>query len=100
MKVFREGMAGSNWSRRKAVSACKTGRGLGEPAVAGARQLAGQKKPFWMSFQGPKCTLSRVSYCNALTNIKCCTNTKSRMANNFVMLKHSCQVINVLIVII
>lgn len=49
---------------------------------------------------GPDCALSRVSYCTALTNIKCCANTKSRTANNFVMLKHLCQVINVLIVII
>lgn len=52
----------------------------------------------WRS--GLKCALDRGSYCDALANIKCCTNTKSKMANNFVMLKHSCQVINVLIVII
>lgn len=50
-KVFHEGLAGGSWSRRKAVGACKKRWGLGEPAVAGARQLAGQKKPFWMSFR-------------------------------------------------
>lgn len=49
---------------------------------------------------GPKRALDRGSYCDVPANIKCCTNTKSKMANNFVMLKHSCQVINVLIVII
>lgn len=43
-------MAGSSWSGRKAFSEYKKGWGLGEPAVAGARQLAGQKNPFWMSF--------------------------------------------------
>lgn len=51
MKVFHEGRAGSSWSRRKAVSTCKKRWGLGEPAVAGARQLAGQKQPFWTSFR-------------------------------------------------
>lgn len=51
MKVFHGGMAGGSWCRRKAVSTCKKRWGLGEPAVAGARQLAGQKQPFWMSFR-------------------------------------------------
>lgn len=76
------------------------GVGVGE-ASCGWGQTAGWPEETLLDvIQVPKCALGRVSYCNALTNIKCCTNTKSRMANNFVMLKHLCQVINVLIVII
>lgn len=77
------------------------GRQEGQGPSCGGRLIAGWPgETLQEVVQGPKCTLGWVSYCNALANIKCCTNTKSRMANNFVMLKHSCQVINVLIVII
>lgn len=41
-------MPGGSWRRREAVSAGKKGR---RPAVVEARQLAGQKKPFRMSFR-------------------------------------------------
>lgn len=41
-------MPGSRWRRRKAVSEGKKDRG---PAVAEARQLAGQKKPFRRLFR-------------------------------------------------
>lgn len=91
------GLPGGGWRGREAVSAGKKGRG---PAVW-------QRPDSWLARRnalgchlGPKRALDRGSYCDFPANIKCCTNTKSKMANNFVMLKHSCQVINVLIVII
>lgn len=101
MKVFHEGMAGSSWRGRKAFSAHKKGWrwGRGSQLWLGPDSWLARRTPSGCH-SGPECALSRVSYCTALPNIKCCANTKSRTANNFVMLKHSCPVINVLIVVI